>query len=212
MIKVLEQPVEGRRARKMREMRESIAGAAVGLFLDQGYHETTVDAIAQAAGISRRTFFYYFESKLAVLQTLEDAMAAEFSVEFRKLPCGLIPLEAAQQVLAVIIERYYVSQYAVALDQLMRSTESLRAQRQANYESRERALVKALQEYCGEAEATLGLLMTAVATVGALRVAVDRWNLSMGEAPVQNHFHNAMRSLRAEMSGCPTHSVGTACE
>ena len=36
---------------------------ALGLFLERGYDETTVDDIAAAAGIGRRTLFRYFPSK-----------------------------------------------------------------------------------------------------------------------------------------------------
>ena len=45
------------------EVRERIAAAARALFADRGYHSTTVDAIAEQAGIARRTFFRYFRSK-----------------------------------------------------------------------------------------------------------------------------------------------------
>ncbi|MBU3995527.1 MAG: TetR family transcriptional regulator, partial [Actinobacteria bacterium] len=40
-----------------------ISRAAIELFLERGFEETFVDDIAQAAGISRRTFFRYFPSK-----------------------------------------------------------------------------------------------------------------------------------------------------
>ncbi len=44
-------------------MREGIWNAATDLFFLNGYDETTVDDIAQAAGISPRSFFRYFLSK-----------------------------------------------------------------------------------------------------------------------------------------------------
>ncbi|OLM01262.1 Transcriptional regulator, TetR family [Pseudonocardia sp. Ae406_Ps2] len=40
-----------------------IARTALGLFLEHGYEQVTVDAIAAAAGVSRRTVFRHFESK-----------------------------------------------------------------------------------------------------------------------------------------------------
>ncbi len=40
-----------------------ISRTAIKLFLEHGFEETFVDDIAQAAGISRRTFFRYFPSK-----------------------------------------------------------------------------------------------------------------------------------------------------
>ncbi len=41
--------------------------AASGLFYEQGYDKTTIDQIAQRAGISRGTFFSYCQSKADVL-------------------------------------------------------------------------------------------------------------------------------------------------
>lgn len=43
--------------------RLSVVEAAIGLFAESGYEATTVDEIAAAAGISRRTFFRQFHSK-----------------------------------------------------------------------------------------------------------------------------------------------------
>ncbi len=44
-------------------VREQIAQVAIGLFVDAGFDETTVDDIANAVGMSQRTFFRYFASK-----------------------------------------------------------------------------------------------------------------------------------------------------
>lgn len=51
------------RARKQQIVREIIWDAATDLFFKNGFDETTVDDIAQAAGISQRSFFRYFMSK-----------------------------------------------------------------------------------------------------------------------------------------------------
>ncbi len=50
-------------ARKQQLVREAIWDAAMDLFAEKGFDETTVDDIAQAAGVSRRSFFRYFSSK-----------------------------------------------------------------------------------------------------------------------------------------------------
>jgi AcrR family transcriptional regulator len=44
-------------------MREEIWDAAIDLFAEKGFEQTTVDDIAEAAGVSRRSFFRYFSSK-----------------------------------------------------------------------------------------------------------------------------------------------------
>lgn len=55
------------RERRSKETRARIAEAALDLFVDQGYLETTVDQIAAAAGVSRRTLFLHFPNKAAML-------------------------------------------------------------------------------------------------------------------------------------------------
>jgi AcrR family transcriptional regulator len=50
-------------SRKQDFVRGAIWDAAIDLFVDKGFDETTVDDIAAAAGVSRRSFFRYFASK-----------------------------------------------------------------------------------------------------------------------------------------------------
>ena len=57
----------GLRERKRAALREQIVEAAVNLFLERGFHGTLVDDIADATGISRRTFFHYFPAKQDVI-------------------------------------------------------------------------------------------------------------------------------------------------
>ncbi|MEE9964436.1 MAG: TetR/AcrR family transcriptional regulator [Propionicimonas sp.] len=44
-----------------------IAHAALDLFIREGFENTTMDAVAAAAGVSRRTLFQYFPSKSAIV-------------------------------------------------------------------------------------------------------------------------------------------------
>jgi AcrR family transcriptional regulator len=51
----------------VRETRQRIAEAALDLFTSQGYSETTIDQIAVAAGVGRRTVFRHFATKEAMV-------------------------------------------------------------------------------------------------------------------------------------------------
>ena len=53
--------------RRRRQVEEQIEDTALRLFADRGYDTVTVAEIADAAGISQRTFFRYFRAKQDVL-------------------------------------------------------------------------------------------------------------------------------------------------
>lgn len=55
------------RQRKLGATRVRIAQAALDLFESQGFAETTIDQIAEAAGVGRRTIFRHFATKEAIL-------------------------------------------------------------------------------------------------------------------------------------------------
>jgi len=57
----------GLRERKRQQTRQELIGAAMRLFEERGYEQTTVAEIASAAGVSTKTFFNYFASKDEVL-------------------------------------------------------------------------------------------------------------------------------------------------
>jgi AcrR family transcriptional regulator len=61
---VVETPL---RVQKAKETRSRIADAALDLFVAQGFTETTIDEIARAAAVGRRTVFRYFSTKEAIL-------------------------------------------------------------------------------------------------------------------------------------------------
>src|SRR4051794_37838350 len=51
------------KTRKQEVVRDAIYHAAIDLFTRNGYNETTIEQIAEEAGISQRSFFRYFATK-----------------------------------------------------------------------------------------------------------------------------------------------------
>jgi AcrR family transcriptional regulator len=62
----------GRRERKRAQTRERIFRAAMGLFGERGFFNTTVEDITEAADVGKGTFFNYFPSKEEVFSVLYE--------------------------------------------------------------------------------------------------------------------------------------------
>jgi AcrR family transcriptional regulator len=60
-------PVSSGQARRRRRTQRALQNAAIALVGERGLAEVTVDEIAAAAGVSRRTFFNHFPTKAAAL-------------------------------------------------------------------------------------------------------------------------------------------------
>ncbi len=76
----------GRRERHRAETRERLFEAALKLFAERGYLETTVEDITEAADVGKGTFFNYFPTKEHVLATLgaERVAAVERALDNAK--------------------------------------------------------------------------------------------------------------------------------
>ena len=57
----------GRRARARQERYDAVFAAAIALFVERGYDGTTMEAIADRAGVARASVFNYFPRKQAIL-------------------------------------------------------------------------------------------------------------------------------------------------
>jgi NADH dehydrogenase len=61
-----------RRERKKQQTRQRLLEAALRLFRERGYDNTTVERITEAVDVAKSTFFNYFETKEAILPALAD--------------------------------------------------------------------------------------------------------------------------------------------
>jgi AcrR family transcriptional regulator len=68
-----------------KERRTEILSAAEELFRNQGYVNTTVDAIIQQVGVAKGTFYYYFKSKEDILDAIVHKMVDQICDEYKKI-------------------------------------------------------------------------------------------------------------------------------
>lgn len=167
----------GARERKRVATRQRISEEALRLFLAHGYQGTTVDAIADAAGISRRSFFSYFESKDDILAWWQERDWAEARQELLKVSPSQSPLHAVRDVMVRYVSRYSTEEMA-AIDGLLRSSTALMARKQAFYAEQEQALFATLCEVWREPERRLALRMVAMVSIGALKLAIQSYHES----------------------------------
>ncbi|MER6345086.1 TetR family transcriptional regulator [Streptomyces sp. NPDC001595] len=85
----------GLRERKRDQTRRTLREAAGKLFDERGFLQTTVADIAEAANVSERTFFRYYDSKEALLLPDSAELFARIEEAFRARPVSESALEAA---------------------------------------------------------------------------------------------------------------------
>jgi AcrR family transcriptional regulator len=175
MPDIAAETAEGVRERKRRETRQHIAETGLRLFLANGYEQTTLDAIAAEAGISRRTFFAYFKSKEEILFVWQHEGWSAVWEDLRAVSPDEKPLDAVRAVFLRHVARH-ASDEMRAIDQLLRSSETLRVRKQAAYEEHEQALFATLCEVWRQPQRRPALRMLAMACIGVVRLSLEVWN------------------------------------
>src|SRR5512146_1524689 len=97
----------GLRARKKIETRLALARAAMRLFEERGYAATTVDDIAAAANVSRRTFFRYFATKEEVFIVDPEGKFAALHVALAHGPPGEPTIAALRRGVVALTGAYF---------------------------------------------------------------------------------------------------------
>ncbi|RWE32271.1 MAG: TetR family transcriptional regulator [Mesorhizobium sp.] len=174
---------ESWREQKKRETLKRITEEGVKLFVANGYEATTLDAIATAAGISRRTFFYYFKSKDDILLSLQTSGTEAVVAALMEEPADRPPLIAVRNALLKVCAVYQPDEMIV-IDRLMLSSPTLQARKQASYLVQEQTLFAALSERWPDPRLGKGLRLVAMVAVGTMRLSLESWRAEGGKRPV----------------------------
>jgi AcrR family transcriptional regulator len=81
--------------------RERLVIAAVDLFVERGYDDTTVAQISERAGVTKSTFFRHFPDKRELLVAGQESLSALLAEGITDAPVDATPLEAV----ALALER-----------------------------------------------------------------------------------------------------------
>jgi AcrR family transcriptional regulator len=192
---------EGLRERKRRETLRRIAEQGLKLFLTRGYEATTLDAIAEAAGISRRTFFYYFKTKEEILLAWQDGGFTEtLRAAVLEQSTKQSPLNAVKNALLELTIRFQFDyKQTRVIERLMCANESLRIRHQARYVEKEQAVFDALCQMWPQPKRQAALRIVAMMSIGALRLAIDNWNRDQGKRPIAIYLKEVFADLKSEI-------------
>ncbi len=192
-----EQPVAARRGRPPGTSARALELIALRLFAEQGFDETTVDQIAAVAGVSRRTFFRYFDSKTSVLWSDFDREVAHLNETLSRTPTNITVMEAVRR--AVISANRYSAADEPELRtrmNLIGSAPELVASAALHYDAWERAVIDFVARRTGQPADSLYPLVIGRATLAACRAAYERWAVCAG-ADLTAYLDAALRALAA---------------
>ncbi|WP_244099880.1 TetR/AcrR family transcriptional regulator [Burkholderia anthina] len=189
---------DGLRERKRRDTLQRIAQTGLELFLAKGYEATTLDDIAAAAGISRRTFFHYFKSKDEILLAWQMGVADAVREALLEASTDQSPLEALYGVLQKLAS-YFDTETAIHIARVLRSSDQLRAANQAKYRHIENCAYESLLRLWPNRDRRGPLRMTAMVGIGAFRVAIDEWTDEGGKEPLTKRIEKTFGDLRSAL-------------
>ncbi|MDN3293941.1 TetR family transcriptional regulator [Streptomyces ficellus] len=194
----------GSRAAAQRlKMRRELAAAAMELFATKGYEATTVDEIAAAAGVARRTFFRHFRSKEEAIFPDHDDTLVRAEAVLNAAPPHEHPLDTVCRGIKEVMKMYAASP-AVSVERyrLTREVPTLREREIASVARYERLFTRYLLGHFDERDHHDGnddpLLaeVAASAVVTAHNHVLRRWLRSGGQGDVEAQLDHAFAIVR----------------
>lgn len=162
--------------RTRRRVQEEVVDAALTLFLEQGFEETTVDQVVAAAGISRRSFFRYFGTKEDIVFGDLAEQGPVILAALRERPDDEPIWDALGHALSVLSTRMSPER-GIAIGRLVVTSPALRAAHLEKHLRWQQVLAPEVERRVGIGDAPPGLVGEAiVATVLAcLDAATAAW-------------------------------------
>lgn len=199
MVHESEQPT-GLRERKKARTRATIQRHALRLFSEQGFDQTTVNQIAEAAEISPSTFFRYFPTKEDVL--LYDALDPIAFPLLQEQPGELGPIAALRATLRDSFERLppeRLEQERLRVTIASTASPEMRGRMHEQLSSTLRTLTGELVKRGGAEPDAFTVRILAGAMVG---VALAAWTM-IEEDPSQDLFELVDRGMAQLEAGLP---------
>ncbi|WP_309627587.1 TetR family transcriptional regulator [Brevundimonas sp.] len=189
----------GLRARKRAETHARIQTAAFKLFSERGFEDATLDDIAAAADVSRRTLFHYFGSKEDIVLSAKADVIVRIETAIAARPADEPLMDMAEHALTEMAADFQ-GEGPRTLARLIKATPALQASDHARYDTMERRLTAALTSRKGLAADDLQARMVAIAAIGVLKISTEAWLASVDGNGPEFHGKAAFAALRRTLS------------
>ncbi len=189
-------PSPTRRQRRRLRTQSDIAGLALDLFVNEGYAATSVEAIAERALISPRTFYRYFPAKEEVVFHGLPGSDAELAQLLRDL--SDVPLyQALLQAALFLAQRIEADAANLRRLALIAEEPQLFARGARRERDQERLFAEAIGERLSAGNRRRQVARTlAGAVLGALGAAVRRWVVEGGRQRLTRWVSEGLEVLR----------------
>lgn len=184
--------------------------AALELFEERGYDDTSVKQIAERAGVTKTTFFRQFADKREVLSAGQEEHSVLLAEAIASTPATATPLQAVQTALMALAGTFPLARRPVAarVQAVTASHDELRERAGLKYAGYVRAMRTALidrgvPDTTAAVAADLGLL--------AFRTAFQRWTDSQDDSSLVELVGAALGEVHAASLSLDTsglHPVG----
>ena len=185
--------VEALRERTRRAVQQEIAEAAMQLFTDKGFDSTTIEQIAEAAGISRRSFFRYFETKEDVVVGGYPQVGEELRAALEARPIEESPWDALRETFLTMLK--YDARETIAITRLCLETPTLQARHLEKHAQWKRLLTPNIQKRLGgKSDARAAAIIGSA--LACLDAATELWVQSDGKGDAVKMYDDAVAAVR----------------
>jgi AcrR family transcriptional regulator len=161
----------GLRERKKQQTRDSIARAALRLFAERGYDETTLADIANSANVAPRTIFAYFESKEDILLCEENGFLSQLKRRLDERPAGTTTVDAIREFLTSL---EHPSEEAKLRKQVIAANPDLQMKMRGRHAQLEPMLAESIAKDLGAEPDDIRPLLIAASMAAAFKSVSDR--------------------------------------
>jgi AcrR family transcriptional regulator len=175
---------------------ERLERAAIELFLEQGFAQTSVPQITARAGLTTRTFFRHFADKREVLFAGEEAVPELIRRLMAEAPAELEPMALISAGLLTMAETMVAGrgEDLRTRREVVASDEGLRERELRKLAAMAEAIAAGFEARgCDELTAVLA----ARTAVTAFNVGVDRWLRADHEQPLGELVQDTLKALRS---------------